>query len=651
MDAKLTDPYYRKHVDLQSSEVEYSNAVASSGATSKISRVLLKFIQDKLYSFKLQDELESLSKEHLETLQAEYKESFYKKRRSLFDDSDDIGLDKAYKLALPTITKAAQIEAWKRVIQNHLNHQNLEFVFSAQEVMQFSKIKNGNSKNFFEAVSSVQNIFNIWSEPKFNAESGEVYLHKFRGTLFPTIELIRNGRGRSNEIKVSMNPSMAHLILFLNKKFLSFHTEIATQLGTETDIRIYEILIETINPIRIKHYGFRWEISDIYRRWHITSSNLSQSLSRTIIKPVEKINKLLDASIGVKKIRTGKKYTHIEFIISASDELRLRGKESKEQLNGDQLESFGYYLALLDYHNGKLGSDALIEQSIAIENLIETGSLEPDKAHYDAFTDNLKSLHLLQQHIDRGELHDSVYLDPILLTLVYKSSGAVVAPFASDCITMIEHLHTKSGKQLPGLENSTLQTTDSIESYFPFTFANDGINYDSIDAQTYAAHKRAVTLAIKYGDIDKFRFTSSEQELRFLRHIMKRDDVTYQHNSVLEVEVVDAPKEHALIEAVDDAQLIIDFYHEINPKSRATYAQAKKAVNTIYASGYDHDDITALLAFYKTSEGEFFSLQVGTPIKLSKKFDEHMTTMRRKLQAGVHSTHENIYDMLDQYEQ
>jgi hypothetical protein len=550
------DPYYRRSVILQESTVEFASEKASSSDVQKLSRTLLKAVQDYYFDWEHQLSLKSQADTLTQQLIEKYKGIFINKRleesgetkKTLFNSSPS-ELNNNQKKALSSyhtverkIQYAAALEAWKQVIRKEFSSKETTLTYDANTILKIANIPNSNSEHVFNITSGVQDQFNLWNEPRFKENTGEIYNHKFKATLFPTIELIRNGRGRQNQIKLSVNIDMAHLVFFLSRNFLAFHLEISNRLNNKTKTRLYELLIESISPARKE--GAFWVISDICTRWNLSTENISKTILRTIKTPLKEINKQIGTNISYILVKRLRLIHGVEFIISDKDKEKLMGKSSNDNLcyEPHQTESFGYYLALLDYHDGLVSIDDLLDLSVTLDNKLEARELRPDKSLYEDYKHNLECYVELDNLVSKGSLPNNICMDHVTLTVINKETEEPYGKFAKDCYDEIEKMASKS-QSLPGFEFKEEAKRYLVEDFFPFKFIHAGKKKVIIKPNTFKEYQKLIAIAIEYGDIDKFEFESEELRDKFQTHILGREPeikkIEISESVTFEAEVVD----------------------------------------------------------------------------------------------------------------
>lgn len=541
MNINNSNPYYRRSTILQESIVEYKNSVANTADVQKLSRTLLKAVQDYMYDWRLQKNLkeaadilsesliEKYRKLYIENKIEQLKKSTVNNEPTLLEPntitlSHDKIRKKAevmYALEERNIRYAAKLKAWKEVIRPQLDQKYItSLTFEANEILEYANISNSNSEWLFKMTKSVQYEFNQWIEPVFDEELKEVVNREFNATLFPTSYLERRGKGKSNRINLAINPDMAHLIIFLSGKYLSFHLEISNKLGNKIQTRLYEMLIESINPDRSGKA--QWNYKKVCKRWKINGSNTSQTIRRNIGEPLKAINKALDTEITYETIKEGRKIIGWEFIISKIDKAALQGKaRDKAIYDENQTKSFEYYLALMQYNKGLIDIENIFDYSIMFEERLASGELEPEKEIYEAYKKNIKDFLELQELEKNRELPSGYKIDERLLVVTNEKKGIPIKPTATECLELIND---------PKFIEQNMEMR--IEEFFPFQFISIN-NEITIKKSNYKKYKKLVDVAIRYKDEKLFQFENEEMKTKFNKHILKMDNEIKEEGNTL----------------------------------------------------------------------------------------------------------------------
>jgi hypothetical protein len=655
------DPYVRKSEDLARSEVHYSDNIKMSGVVERLSQTMLKAIQDIFYDMTTQKHYEELAKLKTEEIFKRYKDIYIGKKTEKFNRQSRLPLDdessintiqiaeKSFNNKSDEIRRLASKEAWREVLQNEINDSDLRFHFEAQDIFSVANISDTNTSRLFEDVTKVQKKFNRWTERIFDEKTGTFAEKTINATLFPVSELIRRGHGYKNEIKVKVEKDLIHAILFLNKNFLGYHIQIYAALKEPNALKTYEVLIESLSPRGKSHPE---EIDDLQKRFSTSYKSLSDFLSKVIDPSIKAINKALGTEIEIEKIREGRKYRYIRFVISKRDAQILKGEKAiADFVDEQERETFGYYIALLQYHKGEIEKNDLYDRSIDINGSTE---LETYAAHYNDYLENLddfdKLLTLAESH--KG-IPKNFSLDYDLLTLIDDLSGEVVATTASGCLEVLVDLQNPDNdsltKSLPGFErekNIQLKYHD----FFPFTFKATPKRSEVISIDNYKAFERRIDAAIRLGIKDQFEFDSDEKRDSFIANVMNREINTF------DAEIVD--KRPTL---TNNRGFALDFLlknREINKDfQKGKDKEWEVFLNKIFeSSSYSEEDFRTLTGdilpnyLLKDKDGsKYYLSNIKNPAWLEKRWD---TVIQKALiwhkKQSVLPENINIFDLYEE---
>lgn len=660
--------HYHVSLDLQQAAIEFPNSDAQSATATKTSRSLLKFTQDLFYNRERQNKMVMQASDRTRIRKEELKQQFFESKTALlkkeypdtlFSDQGDLQkrLENEYKLVQYELNQIAELEVWKEVLNENIGPDETKFRIGMSQVRELAKIPRSNSDHYWKLMKSVQDIKNIWNEPTLKTDRAEVVYEPARGGLFSKIKKINNGPGREGEVEITLNREMLHFVLFLNKRYLSFVHEASVTLGDNKKVRLYELLIETINPTRKNR---RWSLVELSKRWKGKEkiSNNSLFFLREISEPLKDVNDYFGSRIEAVKVKEKRALKYVDFVISKEDEGRLSGAEADpvSMYEGELTESFGYFLALNEYFCGAIDKSSIGRLAISLERQIEEGELEPSREEYLRYTENLSKYLSLLHLWESGAFSDTVYLDETLLTLFLKETGKPVANFAMDCYQEALR-YTKDTENTPLLPGMELPRTKakSIEDFLPFGFSKMDGSFETIYATNYTQYEKIIKMAIRYGDIERFKFDTQEIKEAFERDVMLRTS-----SETLEAVVV--PSEEVAEESTPEskqtlAEKMHTMFKRINPKTRSGVAACARAIDEILkddkGEAYTLDDIKMVMHWLEhvdtRAKKPFYSTIIKTHTQFKKNFEKMYAIAQDKGQSetDVHDYGVNILDALE----
>lgn len=633
--------HYHVSIDLQQAAIEFPNSDAESATATKTSRSLLKFTQDRFYNRERQNKMVLQAADRTRIRKEELKKQFFESKAellkkeypdTLFTEQGDLQkrLDNEYKLVQYELNQIAELEVWKEVLNENIGPEETKFRIGMSQIRELAKIPRSNSDHYWKLMKSVQDVKNVWNEPTLKNDRAEVIYEPARGGLFSKIKKINNGPGREGEVEITLNREMLHFVLFLNKRYLSFVHEASVALGDNKKVRLYELLIETINPTRKNR---RWSLVELSKRWKGKEkiANNSLFILREIDEPLKDVNEYFGSQIKAMRVKEKRALKYIDFVITKEDEGRLSGAEPDpiSLYEGELTESFGYFLALNEYFCGAIEKSSIGRLGISMERQIEDGELEPSREEYQRYTDNLSKYLSLLQLWETGVFSDKVYLDETLLTLFLRETGKPLANFAMDCYdeALRYTKDTASTPLLPGMELPQ-KKAKSIEDFLPFRFSKMDGSFDVVHASNYSQYEKMIKMAIRYGDIERFKFESEEIMEEFECDVMLRSS-----SRTLEAVVVPEVQEEeasAPEPAPSLADKMHDMFRRINPKTRSSVAACTKAIDEILSDkdgdAYTLEDIATVMHWLEyvdtKAKKPFYSTIIKTHTQFKKNFEQ-----------------------------
>ena len=547
------DPYYRTSLELAEADVSYSENTRASGSTEKLARTILKAVQDTFYVYISEDSVQIKKVEtQTEALFQKYKKRSLKNRiekanrsNELFNDEKFSKIDELKKQAFlmeGELKRLAKKEAWRNVLVDSISEEALTIRFYSKDITQVADLKNYSSTLLFKEVQKIQNKFHMWSEKVFDELTGEVVVHEHNSTLIPSATLIRRGKGNPNEIEISLNRKMLHLILFLQQNFLKYHLELAVKLKDPGTTILYELIVKMLSP---KYKKRNISVEDIKKTFHSSTKNLPQFKRMFLNKNLNKLNKILHTDIELIDIKEGRKIVAFNFKISKLDEDLLMGKrETADFYMNDIRQSFGYYRALLLYHQGKLKKEYISVRAIEL-NDDKSFSEELGKLYRD-YTENIEAFEMLES-MSRSEFPTSYELDIELMTLVNRRTNEFFAKTSFSCLEKLKaQKNIKEQKTLFDDENKKDEWELTIEDFFPFEFKITSLRVVLIDAKSFNEYKIRIEVAVRFKDIKAFVFDSDEKRLYFMKKVMK-EEITVEEpaEKTIHAEIIDNSFEFA----------------------------------------------------------------------------------------------------------
>ncbi|MHC3995690.1 replication initiation protein [Thiomicrolovo sp. ZZH C-3] len=539
---KDQDPYYRVSNELYDADVEYEEGTSSNNASERLSKTTLKAIQDIFYNREKErgptnEDAEKLTEEIFERYCAIRKSKllarFNRMAELPMNGSGDklVKVDEQLDAEKDELYRLAAKEAWRTVNIDSIPEEDLTLRFYASPIAKVANITNLSSTNLFEEVAKLQSRFNRWTEKAFDEESGEIIFKKYRTTLLPTAILYQRGKGHRNFIEVKLNRSMLHLVMFLRRNYLRFHLEISVAFDDQKTSKLYE---EIVKMITLKRSGAYLSIELAKKLMGTTMKQTGVFKKRHIINRVNQINDRLNTSIVVEDVKHGRRIIGYRFIASDLDKQLLLGERaSSDFFREDILFSFGYYLALLEYHRETIPKSRIGIRAIELENDVSPERLETEYQDYKA---NLMSYHQLCE-LPEEDYPEGYSLDIELMTLV-NERGVPYSKFAYGCMLKISsELQSQRQNSLPGLDDRAANRNWElgIRDLIPFWFAPPGQERVSITDENFGQYQKRIEVAIKFKDTELFSFDDASKQEFF------EDKIVGGQKPTIDAEVIDAP--------------------------------------------------------------------------------------------------------------
>jgi plasmid replication initiation protein len=633
------DPYVRKSEDLARSEVHYADNVKMSGTVERLSQTLLKAVQDRFFDMAKQEKFQELHSVKSLELSEQYKEAYIgarlkkEKRQGRLPiggtaaDSPLEIAEKSYMGRKEELDRLASKEAWRIVLQDNIKDDELRLKFYAQDILKVALVSDANTTRLYQDVMKVQKKFNKWAERIFDVKTGTFAERTINATLFPVSTMIQRGSGHLNEIEVKVEKDLTHAILFLNKNFLGYHLQIYVELKEPNPQKTYELLIESLSPRGIKNPD---ELDDIQKRFGTNYDSNADFLAKVIAPSVKKINKALGTKIELKRIKEGRKVRWVRFIVNEQDEKILRGeKVISDFIDPSERETFGYYIALLEYHKGEVERGDLYDRSIELNSSDE---LSEYQEHYQDYMENLDDYERLMLLNERCKTPEGFVLDMELMILA-DDKGRPLATTASGCLEELQAFsETKESNQtsLPGMETAT-RSSKTYMDFLPFRFKLTASKSELMNSENVNDYAKRIEIAIKMGDHTLFEFEDEKKEREFARDILRKSidivdaDVIPSEKPTHEFEHVE-PLDETYDDISEAANLMLKFFKAINPKSRATLENCSAAAEEIIADtgglNYTKEDIRAVTEFLMSKEGDFWRTVMISPKAFSRNFSK-----------------------------
>lgn len=620
------DPYFRKSTEFASADVTLIEDKKSSGSVERLSATILKGVQDALFSYARQKEIESTAKELSAQYSEIYKESFIKnhiKKTTKSNKSRPPALIEEdalryYGIKKKNIDSLAEKKAWRETIQKVVTDDELIFTFDAKAILNFAKIMEVKSDRLYEDVKKVQEKFNNWKEKQFNVEKGIIEETEENGVLFP---YSRYTPGSDAKIEIMVSRKMIHMILFLSKSYLKFHLDSYIQIATPNAIRLYEIIIDYITGnLFISGRDLTFEY--LQKKFNTNYKLFSNFLNEVIIPSLAKINTELNTNISYEHDKKkGRTLYSIKFVISEYDKRVLQGIRD-EVIEEAELISFEYYLTLVSL-SGRKAQGGLRTIYEGIRGLVNKGDFDfHGNTREESYKDYLKNIS------DSDELEFLVKDEPVLfekyvydrnyMNIIDKKDMSFVGSTATESLEYIKSSYLVAmGVLSPTLPyfSSHSDEKEKINKILPLNFKLTEKKIIVIDQSNYDALK--MTIEPSLGDVDRFVFNTPENKRVFCEtfNIKYFDDLAPS----IEAELVEDN-----IESVLPPKKILEEFLIKNSMAKANTSMMLKweVAATDIANGHGWESIESVINFLSSSasDAEFWLKQISTPAKFKKHF-------------------------------
>jgi len=192
-----------------------------------------------------------------------------------------------------------------------------------------------------------------------------------------------NGEGT---ISFRIDPDLRPYLLALQEKFLQYRLENILKLRSGYSIRIYEVLKDWFNQEKRydntkkveKTVEVKWlrEILEVPKSYQY--GNSSGIKHRIIEKAKKDLEKFTDIKFDYKEIKTGRKVTHLQFIIEKNE------KNAKESANNEDYAFMRSKRSFINYLRKHYVNRPIIAAPNAnFEDQISLWSISPDGFVYD----------------------------------------------------------------------------------------------------------------------------------------------------------------------------------------------------------------------------------------------------------------------------
>lgn len=643
------DQYFRKSVELATSDVIITDDKKMSGVVERLSATTLKAIQDQLFSMSRQKKIEELaadkSHEIFRRYEIRFKEKYIarKSKELLVAGKSVANAEVLQRMAEAELARKstqlkryAQKEAWVQTIRSEIADDELKFEFYAPSLTSHARVNDSNKDKLHKNVKKMQEKFQNWSEKIFDERSGELATREVNGVLFPVSEYIRTGRGGDNRIVIKVEKELAHCVIFLNQNYLKFHFESYVKLEMPNATRLYELLIDIfMNPGNIKKSNEQY-IDDLQKKFSTKYDKRYEFIRNVIAPAIKQINDKLGCSISwvpVKKFR--KEAVSIEFVMSAEDKALLNGYAKARVLDPhgkiteELTASFGYYLALM----------RLLKEGEKIEDFAETAhsinaelaakrydfGYEDESSLYEEYVENLDAIDLLKEILsEHPNIEQQYEFDAKMLVLLEIGSGLRMADTATECLEILKvdvlpHILVKQ-PQLPGFEEDGDGEVDDIEQFLPFELRLTSKRTVLLNTNNYALHKRGVELAIEKSEFEKFIFEDDDTRERFISVFA----VGGGKGSVVEAEII----ESSVNSALPVLNKVLSLFGAASPELIGDIHKWDGVIQSLL-SQYNEEEIIAVVNFLTNSkEGRFHFQHITSAEKFEQTFSSKLHAYR-----------------------
>ncbi|MEA3373603.1 MAG: hypothetical protein U9Q62_07945 [Campylobacterota bacterium] len=542
--------YFKSHTDLIRkprelirSGLEFSPEAKTaklSGEVERINNILIKATQEFVYDAAIKQQLTERSLALSDTLFEKYRDEHIKKmvanekRLRLASKKKSQNIEAIKREVAQTFDQnkskvtlfrdCAIKDAWKAVLMEELGT-SVDYKFYAKSILDPADIKHNDYDKIYEDIQQIQMKVQKWVEPHFDIRTGNVIQTPVAGSLFSFSRYIQRGRGSDNEIALTMNKDMLHMVFFLSRGYITTRGAYNNLIRTGNGIVLYNILSDVASVLT--PYVFVFE--EIQSRFGTKYTRFQSFAANVIQKSLDRVNRELGLTISfVKRKVDSKTINGIEFIMSDHDRMFLRTHKNTDniQLEGNVPigQTFGYFLALRQHFKKKnisnIESYALtLNEKLKNMEYVFTEESQKDlltkhKRHLDAIGQIMVLLQEYSEHL--GNLYfDEVY--HVVRKHNEQSESGDDMRLGDDAQESLAVLHLKyidnieeSHPPLPGMEN----VPDKIDAYFPFVF-KVGQKHVEIDTSNYQRHSVNIQKALKRSMLDFFTFSDPVVNMRF----------------------------------------------------------------------------------------------------------------------------------------
>lgn len=564
----------RKPRSLIRTSIDFSNQSSNGklvGEVERISTTLMKAVQEEVHSTTQNEVLVDEALELSEALYEKYKEIRIKhltkreaglqkmkggnSRRSQTGES--LALEKYEKSSEDVkLRNCAYKDAWRQVLIKYMRNKR-SFKYVGKSIAAAAGVTHNNYAKLYEDVNEVQHKFHTWTEPEFDYKTGAIVMTKNHSNLFGFSKYFQYGKGRENEIAVTIQEEMLHMVFFLNESHLMINHDHYNLIRTGNGIVMFDILCDVASSLA--QYEFPFE--EIQGRFATNYKTLADFCRFVVDPALERVNTRLNTSVEYAKLKkNGRKMSHMMFLLSDEDRKILRNNKKTEPgiENQEALleETFGYFLAVQVYLH-KPGAISSIEAYARSLNakLMEGTYVFTTKTKDQLETEHRLHLSALNELTALIVQHDQAFRDMYyydercqIVRRVNKKAATGedirLGDNAHECLAYLKLKHIDMLDQKYPADD-TSKAEERIEDFLPFSI-RPGTAFVHVTKSTYKRFENTIRNLIEHDRAGSFQFDDPAKQQRFAaKYFVKKPDEQSLEGKAKEQEHYGAPSSDA----------------------------------------------------------------------------------------------------------
>lgn len=675
------DPYVRLSTRFNRAEVSMRDEAKLTPAAERLHISLMKEMQNNIFSSTLKELFNERAMKILPNIADSYKDSYVKhltkqEKMSKVKKSENAVseiVQKKLKKDVELLNRLAYKEAWKIVMHKELSIKQFTYTFAANEIIDIANISKGNYGLIKQNFERVRQKEHKWNELIFDEKSGSFKNMEYIAPLFIKTGYERVGRGKNGIVEVTLNPELAHMIVFINERFVKIHHNSYLKLKTVNSQRLFSLIVdysEASSSLPKKNATLNIEEM---QKEHFKSKykKLSEFIYQVLKPALKVINGVLGCHISMKRVKIENVNVGLEFVITPDDRAILMGVKNVDlDENENLISSFGYYLALKKYGNS-CTEVSLLKKAQENEKNLEESTYDFEKEDdeiklYNEFIEESDFIHKINVLIEeeKGLLYGRYYVSNQEYIIYSVDGNTQIGGSLKDGYKYLKDLVAKSSKitiqhSLPGM----LQPTDGhkMNIHFPFIFKPTPSNVVIVNLDNYQTYDRRIATAIRMRRSESFEFISKEKGLSFFNDVYMGafDGVVKTSKKLKLIEPVEADVIEATIIDNRDEEVITHPFIDILRRYNSEFASDNieewiAVINELKSNSSNKnifDNVLLDVGKWLTEDKNSFKYYIAhlhAPSKLKIKWPVY--TQKASLWFNKSNSQFNGMDIFDYYE-